>query len=345
MKNNFIFLSPRLLSRLVFSEPTNGDYYVRALTNEPPKKALPEEIVRQLLVLSLVHHYRYPEENIRIEFPIQMGRTKKRADVVVLGNSGEVEIIVEAKQFINDDSIAQLKSYVIASGASYGLAVSPLEFRCLKRDGINRLTKVDDIPIFGLGTNEADPFSAPNKAPSAVEQLRGDLNIERFEKIDGSHVRVTIQGKAIKLKNVDLGSYAKFHKRLLASGVVLVGNQVKNSEWLLLIRELLNNTPMAPSEAANDQRRTKELIMSWLSLQQSREGTKIGFVTTLEIHRMALHGKDQDFRSRDARGIASVMRELGWEKCHGRQEGILRNGWRPPIGDSRTTAKKWASML
>src|SRR5262247_1735969 len=43
----------------------------------------PEEYVRQEIEKSILREYRYPREEVKIEFTIRMGRAKKRADIVL----------------------------------------------------------------------------------------------------------------------------------------------------------------------------------------------------------------------------------------------------------------------
>ena len=79
-----------MLSRLIFSVREGGSHYVQATARQNARRALPEEIIRQLFVLSLLHDYKYPEDRIRLEWQIQIGRERKRADIVVLDENGSV---------------------------------------------------------------------------------------------------------------------------------------------------------------------------------------------------------------------------------------------------------------
>lgn len=69
---------PEIISRLIFTQSENGDYYVQATKQQKPRRALPEEIIRQLFVLCLIHQYGYHEDKIHLEFSIQMGRERER---------------------------------------------------------------------------------------------------------------------------------------------------------------------------------------------------------------------------------------------------------------------------
>jgi len=59
----------------------NGNYYVKCQVRDKDVLAKPEEIVRQLWIHRLIHHYHYPHGQIQVEYPITFGRdTSKRAD-------------------------------------------------------------------------------------------------------------------------------------------------------------------------------------------------------------------------------------------------------------------------
>lgn len=94
----------------------------------------PEEHVRQRMARSIVEEYGYSKADIEIEFTIVIGRTKKRADIVVFeeGETHKIEnirIIVEAKKETikptnKENGVDQLKSYMAATiNSKYGLWV------------------------------------------------------------------------------------------------------------------------------------------------------------------------------------------------------------------------------
>ena len=61
-----------------------GKPYVKCLATDKDRPAKPEELVRQLWIHRLLHHYGYPKKRIGIEFPITFGRdTSNRADIVI----------------------------------------------------------------------------------------------------------------------------------------------------------------------------------------------------------------------------------------------------------------------
>ena len=85
----------------------------------------PEEYVRQNIEKRLVNEHKYPKEHIAVEFTIQVGSRKPRADLVVFHKNRpertqeNVYIIIECKKESVDpthkkDGVGQLKSYMAA---------------------------------------------------------------------------------------------------------------------------------------------------------------------------------------------------------------------------------------
>ena len=84
-------------------------------------KSAPEEIVRQLWVYKLIHHYGYKPEEIDLEKSVQFGTDvgTKAADIIVYTDLTKItpKIIVETKKPKRKEGIEQLKSYMNAKGA------------------------------------------------------------------------------------------------------------------------------------------------------------------------------------------------------------------------------------
>ena len=66
------------------------------------RKDTPEEYVRQTVEKRLVNEHKYPKERIKIEYPVQMGAGKKRADIVIYPDNLTEE---EKKRFIIADNV------------------------------------------------------------------------------------------------------------------------------------------------------------------------------------------------------------------------------------------------
>jgi type I restriction enzyme M protein len=93
------------------------------LTILTPSKSAPEEIIRQLMLYKLVHHYGYPLDRIDVEVDVQFGREihTKAADIVVYQEDKITPwIIVETKKHDQEEGIDQLKTYLNAKGSPIG---------------------------------------------------------------------------------------------------------------------------------------------------------------------------------------------------------------------------------
>jgi len=120
----------------------------------------PEENVRQRMARSLVEEYGYSKSDIEIEFTIVIGRTKKRADIVIFLEKQKhdienIKLIVEAKKESikptnKDNGVDQLKSYMAASiNCKYGLWVgSEIQaFEKTELNGVLNIIETLDIPF------------------------------------------------------------------------------------------------------------------------------------------------------------------------------------------------------
>lgn len=145
------------LSKLDIYEKEEGKFYIKAISkleeekliyNEKTGKSAPEEIVRQLYLIQLTKHYKYPKSLIELEKHVNFGREIKRADIVVYRPDGITpKIIIEVKAPSEENDVQQLKSYLNAEGAPVGVAVNGkirlILYRPYPKDFDDTL---DDIP-------------------------------------------------------------------------------------------------------------------------------------------------------------------------------------------------------
>ncbi|MDI6821618.1 MAG: N-6 DNA methylase [Actinomycetota bacterium] len=123
------------------------------------RKDTSEERIRQDVVRSLVEEYGYNKSDIDVEFPIKMGRAKKRADIVIFSEDGEhtqenIYIIAEVKTedvkpSDRKEGVGQLGSYVAASpNSAFALWVGNerLAFTVVEERGKRVLTRIPDVP-------------------------------------------------------------------------------------------------------------------------------------------------------------------------------------------------------
>lgn len=124
------------------------------------RKETPEEHVRQRWARSLVDEYGYPREDLGVNVPVVMGRSRKYADLVVFRRNAEhtqdeALIVVETKR---DDvkpthgqrGVGQLKSYMAASPrCRYGLWVGVERLAWEREPATGAISQAGDIPRFG----------------------------------------------------------------------------------------------------------------------------------------------------------------------------------------------------
>jgi type I restriction enzyme M protein len=127
-----------------------GKPYLKDFADEKERHAKPEEIVRQLYLYRLIHHYGYKPSRIAVEKGIWFGSTiaEKRADIVVSDekNPEEVHIIVECKKPKRKDGLEQLKSYCNATNAAAAVWTNGGEEVILHRAGRNDYEALSDLP-------------------------------------------------------------------------------------------------------------------------------------------------------------------------------------------------------
>lgn len=94
---NFWYLDPELLAEITISKDLRGHYRICSHHLDKPKRANPEEIIRQLVMVQLRCHYKYPYEKLVQEYSVKMGIARKRADIAILNKNKEIEAIIILK--------------------------------------------------------------------------------------------------------------------------------------------------------------------------------------------------------------------------------------------------------
>ena len=122
----------------------------------------PEEYVRQTIEKRLVNEHKYKPAQIKVEYTLQIGARKPRADIVVWDKDSEkqtqetVKLIIECKRETVDarnakDGVAQLKSYMaVCPNCEWGMWTNSIQkfvFRKF-RDKTGNITfmEYNDIP-------------------------------------------------------------------------------------------------------------------------------------------------------------------------------------------------------
>ncbi len=149
-------------------------------------KSNPEEIVRQLWVYKLIHHYHYSVDEISLEVSVNFGTEvgTKAADIIVYTNDVKdtPKIVIECKKPKRKDGIEQLKSYMNAKGAPVAVWSNGLDRVILYRPYPNNYEDtLSDIPAKGQEPKDVLQGSRD------LSQLKSEFNfrhiIEQLEEL------------------------------------------------------------------------------------------------------------------------------------------------------------------
>jgi len=144
-----------------------------------------EEHVRQEIAKSLVREYRYPKSDISIEFVLQLGTRKPRADIVIFTanqphTQEHARIIVECKSPTikmgdKDQGVGQLKSYLDACpNTVFGMWINGEDrvcYRRVERKGQRFWEEVPDLPQCGKEDDADDRPSFDQLKPATSDAL------------------------------------------------------------------------------------------------------------------------------------------------------------------------------
>ena len=156
--------------------------YIDGKTQRPER---PEEHVRQEIAKSLVREYRYPKEQIAVEFTLRLGTRKPRADLLIFtpGQPHAQEharIIVECKaptvkMADKDQGVGQLKSYLDACpNTLFGMWINGVDRVCYRRvekDGKRFWEEIPDLPLCGKEDDTDDRPSFDLLKPASSDAL------------------------------------------------------------------------------------------------------------------------------------------------------------------------------
>ncbi|MDE0402415.1 MAG: N-6 DNA methylase [Gammaproteobacteria bacterium] len=170
----------------------------------------PEESVRQEYERVLVEGYGYIKEELAIEvrIPRGSGYFKERADIVVYDNSGyrdpasNILGIVEVKRPTVKSGISQLKSYMTATSAIWGVWTNGNNIAYVSREGSRIIEgKLNNIPARGqsiadvgkLNKSDLKPFTQ-SELKSAfrriLDTLYANTNVSRQDKLGNEMTKV-----------------------------------------------------------------------------------------------------------------------------------------------------------
>jgi len=140
----------KFLEENIFTKEVKGKTvpYIKCLVRKKDIKLTPEEVVRQLYVMTLNQDYGYPIDRMELEYAVSFGREKKRADIVIFDKDQTTSpyIMVELKKPKLKDGKEQLKSYCNATGAPIGIWSNGDSISFYHRKDPNYFEDISGIP-------------------------------------------------------------------------------------------------------------------------------------------------------------------------------------------------------
>ena len=138
------------LSDAVFMKKSRGKDtpFVKCVVRGRDIQLKPEEVVRQLYASRLMNRYGYPKKRLAFEHPVNFGREKKRADIVIRDKDrpDAAYTVVEIKKPRLRDGKNQLRSYCNATGAPIGVWTNGEQISHYNRKDPNYFEDISDIP-------------------------------------------------------------------------------------------------------------------------------------------------------------------------------------------------------
>ncbi len=175
----------------------------------------PEEQVQAETFLKLVLDYKYPVERIRQFVTVQMGVSKKQADIIIYNDDACLSpyIIVECKnQEITDlefkQAVDQAFSYAVAEGALYVWVTSGIadEYFLVDKGKTKARKTKTNIPKFGFDTTDGLLLTDDFKDPENDKNIRQGLGNAGFKR-DGFYFIATIPPFGSSIKKAEINQF------------------------------------------------------------------------------------------------------------------------------------------
>ena len=196
--------------------------------------------MRQLFLLELVNLLHYPPERLVLEYSVQMGSSRRRADIAILTEFRMPHAIIEIKVHSSLRAIDQLKSYMSATGAIYGAVVATDTRTFFVRTPDSQFHEVAGLPMLPRTATEEACEKQEETASQVEEALINKVEQESedtsavlspqstMKLLDIAGLRRHTQTSSIlqlaevsvRIKNSDLATYRATRKRVLSVGHV-----------------------------------------------------------------------------------------------------------------------------
>ncbi len=124
--------------------------YIQCLVRKKSIQLKPEEVIRQLMLDTLLNKYSYPKNLLQVEYTVNFGREKKLADIVILNKTDKTSVycVLEIKKHKAKDGKEQLKSYTNATGAPLAVWTNGSEINYYERLDPNYFEPLSNIPKY-----------------------------------------------------------------------------------------------------------------------------------------------------------------------------------------------------
>ena len=227
-------LSPDLLEEIKISKINANKYQIENKISKIKRQALPEEVIRQLMYIKLIKHYHFNPKLIYLEFPIQMGSSKKRADIVVTENNNPL-IIIEVKEKIKASSIEQLHSYLRVTSAKYGILGDSESIFFYEKSQNNKIFETSDIFLGSYHRNNDVKNSTKNNfgVECLIKEVFDDIKEEKWF--------INIKGNKIEISLKEIQNFQKVQSLALDIGLSLLNETPLHSEWKAFLHSLIQN--------------------------------------------------------------------------------------------------------
>jgi hypothetical protein len=245
VSSDYWFLDPRILADLKFEKAIDGSFKVGCRYSNTMRTVRPEEVIRHLVLLRLVHEFGYDPSRVRLEYPVQMGVSRKYADIVIVNNSGGIDIIVEVK-LAAAQGVEQVKSYCLATNALYAAVMSLSEAIVFSYNGGHRRfsdrarlpfahelaeAQVPEPSDAGSGDNPRQPESGADSV-----NVRG-LHLSRLRQTGSGTFSVMMGNAEVLLDLHDVQNVRRVRQRALERNVPFpIG--LMQREWAAAFDEL-----------------------------------------------------------------------------------------------------------
>jgi len=246
-----------------------------------------EEKIRQWMLRELMNTYGYPEKNLGIEYPVQLGSKRGFTDIAVFryeGNKKIPFILIEAKSRENGISsgLDQLKSYMAVSPqVEYGITTNGSKLLIVDRSG----EELKDIPEFNLemmATEREETVYLDIRKDRKLSFIKDDKNSGDFQVNYGEFIenyskeelkKIPIYGKISAgipiFMNKDLEEGISLPLELLKTedcfalrvkGDSMIGAEIDDGDYVILRQDISANSGDIVAAALEDEATLKRLM-------------------------------------------------------------------------------------